>query len=797
MYISINWIKDFVDLDGVDVEKLIYKFTMSTAEVEGITKHGQDVDGVIVAKVLSVENVENSKKLHKLMVDTGKEKLQVICGAPNVREGIKVAFAQVGSTVAGQKIGKATLAGQESNGMCLSEKELGISDDHSGIIILDDDAPLGENIKNIIPVDDIIYEVDNKSLTNRPDLWGHYGIAREIAAITGRKLKPLEIEDLDLYNNLEKLNIGVEVEDDENPLCLRYSSMRVENVTKKQASWKIKVRLYYCGMRSINLLADMTNYIMLELGQPMHAFDEKIVNSVNVRTLKEDSEFVTLDSQKRKLDKGTLMICHEDEPVGIAGVMGGLASEITDNTTSLFLESANFDAVNIRKTASKLDLRTDAAARYEKTLDPELTKLAIARFIKILKDEDKDIKVTSSFTDIYIKKYPHITIDIDKDYIDRSIGKEISMDEIVTTLTNLEYGVKRKDKNLTIDVPTFRATKDVSQKADIIEEIARIHGYDNIEPKTNLWKISPVPKDPVRELEYDAKVLLATKYGMSEVHSYVWYDTQLNQELGIKVRDNLKIVNGIAKLDNTLRREMAPTMLYAINKNLKYMPECKIFEIGRTFDYNFDGKEADEYKVLGVGLASAKQNEEELVYEAKSMIDNIVNINKNLNARYENIEDIKYNWMHPVNSFKIIVNDQELGYITVVHPKIKDAINSKVSIVVAELRIDILGNMVKRDISYKEVSKYQTVNFDLSLIVDKEIKYSQIEEIINNAKMQYLMEYSLVDIYEDSEKLKDKKTITIRFTIGSYIDTLTKEQIDEERESILKELNKNNIYINE
>ena len=191
MYISINWIKDFVDLDGVDVEKLIYKFTMSTAEVEGITKHGQDVDGVIVAKVLSVENVENSKKLHKLMVDTGKEKLQVICGAPNVREGIKVAFAPVGSTVSGQKIGKAILAGQESNGMCLSEKELGISDDHSGIIILDDDAPLGENIKNIIPVDDIIYEVDNKSLTNRPDLWGHYGIAREIAAITGRKLKPL------------------------------------------------------------------------------------------------------------------------------------------------------------------------------------------------------------------------------------------------------------------------------------------------------------------------------------------------------------------------------------------------------------------------------------------------------------------------------------------------------------------------------------------------------------------------------------------------------------------------------
>lgn len=797
MYISINWIKDFVDLDGIDVEKLIYKFTMSTAEVEGITKHGQDVDGVIVAKVLSVENVENSKKLHKLMVDTGKEKLQVICGAPNVREGIKVAYAQVGSTVSGQKIGKAILAGQESNGMCLSEKELGISDDHSGIIILDDDAPLGENIKNIIPVDDIIYEVDNKSLTNRPDLWGHYGIAREIAAITGRKLKPLEVENLDLYNNLEKLSIGVEVKDDENPLCLRYSSMRVENVTKKQASWKVKVRLYYCGMRSINLLADMTNYIMLELGQPMHAFDEKIVSSVNVKTLDKDTEFVTLDSQKRKLDKGTLMICHEDEPVGIAGVMGGLASEITDNTTSLFLESANFDAVTIRKTASKLDLRTDAAAHYEKTLDPELTKIAIARFIKLLREEDTDIKVTSSFTDVYIKKYPHITIHMDKDYIDRCIGKVLSMDEIVTTLTNLEFGVKVNGENLTIDVPSFRATKDVSQKADIIEEIARIHGYDNIEPKTNLWKISPVPKDPVRELEYDAKELLATKYGMNEVHSYVWYNTELNQELGIKVRDNLKIVNGIVKLDNTLRREMAPTMLYAIDKNLKYMPECKIFEAGRTFDYEFDGKEAKEYKVLGIGLSSTKQTEKELVYEAKSMIDNVVNVNRNLKVKYENIENVQYNWMHPVNTFKILVDGKDLGYITVVHPKIKDAINPKASIIVAELRIDTLGEMLKRDISYKEVTKYQTVNFDLSLIVDKDVKYGQIEDIINTANMQYLMEYSLVDIYENNEKLQDKKTVTIRFTIGSYTDTLTKEQIDEERETILKALNKNNIFINE
>ena len=796
MYISINWIKDFVDLDGIDIDNLIYKFTMSTAEVEGITKYGQDIDGVIVAQILSVENVENSKKLHKLVVDTGKEKLQVICGAPNVKEGIKVAYAQVGSTVHGQKIGQATLAGQISNGMCLSEKELGISDDHSGIIVLDEDAKLGEDIKNIIPIDDVVYEVDNKSLTNRPDLWGHYGIAREIAAITKRKLKPLEIENLALYNDLEKLSIGVEAQDDEQ-LCLRFSAMRVENVTKRQASWKMKVRLYYCGMRSINLLADMTNYIMLELGQPMHAYDNRKVSCVEVKTLKEDSEFTTLDSQVRKLDKGTLMIYNDKDPVGIAGVMGGLASEIVDDTTSLFLESANFNAVTIRKTASKLDLRTDAAARYEKTLDPELTELAIARFIKLLKEEDKDIKVTSSFSDVYIEKYPHITIKLDKDYIDRSIGKVLPMEDIITTLKNLEFGVEVEGENITVDVPSFRATKDVSQKADIIEEIARIYGYDNIEAKTNLWKISPVEKDPVRELEYSTKELLATKYGMNEIHSYVWYNTELNQELGIKVKDNLKIVNGIVRLDNTLRREMAPTMLYAVNKNLKYMPECRVFEIGRTFNYHFDGKEAEEYKVLGLAVASTKSSDKQLTYEVKSMIDSIVKINRNLDVEYKNIAKVENNWMHPVNSFEIIANNSSLGYISVVHPKIKDAINPKVSIVVAELRIDTLGEMAKRDINYEEVSKYQTVNFDLSLIVNKDIQYADIENVIKSSSMNYLMEYNLVDIYENEEKLGDKKVVTIRFTIGSHTDTLTKEQIESEREIVLKALNANNMVIEE
>lgn len=794
MYISTNWIRDFVNLDGLDIEKLIYNFTMSTAEVEGYEVKGKNTNGIVVGKILSVENIENSKKLHKLMVDVGKEKLQIVCGAPNVKENMKVPVALVGSMVQGEKISKAKLAGVDSYGMCMSEKELGISDDHSGLMVLDDYMEVGHDVKEYVPVDDIVFEVDNKSLTNRPDLWGHYGMAREFATITGRKLKKLELEDLVPYDSLEKINLNYECKDESNPLLYRYSALRVENVTRRKSSWVMKTRLYYCGMRAINLLADMTNYIMLELGQPMHAFDDSIVGGINVRQLDENTKFTTLDSKERTLEKGTLVICDgsTNEPVAIAGVMGGLKSEITDSTTKLLLESATFDAMQIRKTATKLDLRTDAAAHYEKTLDPELTKIAIERFIYLLKKEDKDIKVTSSFTDLYVKKYPHIKIDITKEYIDKKIGKELDYDFIVSTLKSLEFKVRKNGDKLTLDVPSFRATKDISQKADIVEEIARIYGFDNIEPKTNLWKVEPVRKDAQRELEYSAKDLLATKYGMSEIHSYVWYNTELNNELQIEVEDNLKITNAIAKLDSTLRREMAPTLLYAIHKNLKYMDEASVFEVGHVFNYNFDGKNAEEHKVLGIGVSSTKKKDKELVYELKNAVEDIIKINKNLDVKMENME-VTHNWMHPNNTFKIEVNGQNIGYITVVHPKIKDNINPKASICIAEVRIDKIGEIAKRDVIFKEVSKYQTVDFDLSLIVDKELKYSDVQEVINKADMKYLQLYKLIDVFENSQKLFGKKVLTVRFTIGSYDKTLTKEEIDNEREVMVNTLKENKV----
>ena len=381
MFLSMNWISDFVDLSGLDKLELIHQFSLSTAEVENdIFFKGSELSGVVVAEIVSVENHPDSKKLHLLKVDAGDGQLtDVVCGAPNVRVGMKTAFAKVGAKIGDITIAPRKLAGFTSCGMCCSEAEIGISDDNSGIMDITDVAANGTDLKALYEIDDIVFEVDNKSLTNRPDLWGHYGIAREFAALAGRPLKPLDTEELSVYDSLQKVDLKIE-----DPLCYRYSCLQVENIRRSVSPVNMRIRLYYCGMRAINFLADLTNYLMLEMGQPMHAFDSRKVEKIRIKRFDKPFEFQTLDGVKRHVDENTLMICNDNTPVAIAGIMGGLDSEIVEDTTTLTLESATFDAASIRKSTVRLAHRTDASMRYEKSLDPEMTDVAIARFLNLL-----------------------------------------------------------------------------------------------------------------------------------------------------------------------------------------------------------------------------------------------------------------------------------------------------------------------------------------------------------------------------------------------------------------------------
>ncbi|NLJ96132.1 MAG: phenylalanine--tRNA ligase subunit beta [Clostridiales bacterium] len=792
MLISMNWISEFTDLSGIDIKELINRFTLSTAEVEDIYEMGKDIKDVVVGKIIEVNDHPNSKKLHLVKIDIGSEVVEVVCGAPNVYVGAVVPFAKLGGQVGDLEIKEVPIAGVLSSGMCCSEKELGISDDNSGLMIIEEDYPLGTDIKEFMQLEDIVFEVDNKSLTNRPDLWGHYGIAREIAALNKRPLKPLELVDTSIYNSLTPIDLKVE----DNERVYRFSCITMDNITKKKAPVNMRIRLTYCGMRPINLLADLTNYLMMELGQPMHAYDNSKVTEIRVKTYSEPIEFLTLDDNLRKVDTETLMICNAKEPVGIAGVMGGELSSISDDTTSVLLESANFDGTSVRKSATKLGLRTDASARYEKTLDPEMTVLAIERFIKLLIDIDPAVKITSSLTDAYIKHYDKITIDFDKDYMDKYTGIDISSDMMEETLSALGFSVVRDGDSFSVGVPSWRATKDVTMKADIVEEITRIYGYDNFDIYSTTSLLSPIRHSVERDDEYRIKSLLSHKYDMNEVHSYIWYETKMNKELGINTEPNIRIVNSLTAENDTIRSTIIPSLLGFIPKNVESNPEMGMYEIGRVADGLKEDGLCNEKKRLGIVIASKQLSEKEVFFKLKEAIEQVLLDIKNITPVFVENEAInKYNYVHPVNSAGIKLDNQEVGYLSVLHPKVRDNIDKKLNVAFAEIDISDMEKVDELPLEYKEVSKYPGVTVDLSLLAYKSTRYESLSQYIDMYPCQYLKKYYLVDIFEDEKLLPGKKSVTIRFEFVSMERTLESNEVQKMVDGLLAVLNSKGIEL--
>ena len=766
MFISINWIKDFVDLSGLDIDELIHKFSLSTAEVENeIFYKGSDVSGVVVAEIKSVENHPESKKLHLLKVDAGDGKLtDVVCGAPNVKVGMKTAFAKVGARLGEIEITPRELAGYTSCGMCCSEKEIGISDDHSGIMELDESLVNGTDIKDVMEIDDIVFEVDNKSLTNRPDLWGHYGIAREFAALAGRPLKPLDTVDLTEYKDLPKVDMKIE-----DPLCYRYSCLQFENITRKISPANMRIRLFYCGMRAINFLADLTNYLMLEMGQPMHAFDSRKVEKIRIKRFEAPFEFQTLDGVDRHIDENTLMICNDNTPVAIAGIMGGLDSEIVGDTTSLTLESATFDAVSIRKSSARLSHRTDASMRYEKSLDPEMTVTAVARFVKLLSDFDGGVKVTSSLTDEYAKKFDKVTLSFDKRFVDRYTGIEIDNETIVKTLTALGFNVKLDGDDFTVDVPSWRATKDVTLKADIIEEITRIYGYDNFDVHTAAAPLYPVRPFAEKSIEDKIKDILVKEFSLHEVHSYIWEYSDEYKKLGIVTEPNVKLLNATNPNIETIRKSMIPTQLCQIKTNSSYAPSFGIFEIGRTVDGIDENNLCREHKKIAITLFSKTETTETLYFKLIRMISVAVDDIKHKSLSFT-AKETGLNYIHPKNFNAIVCDGKEIGEIGVVHPEVLKNIDKKANVVFLEVDMKDLVETENAGIKYAEASKYPSIEVDVTFVADT---FRPIKEAIALINSELVKKTSVVDTYNDA----NGKSITIRIVFSHPERTLVKDEV--------------------
>ena len=778
MYISSNCLKKYIkDSDSIDFNKVWNDFTIHSAEIDSIEEKGKDINNVVVAKIASLSKHPTNEKYNVAKLDVGSSEITVVSSATNLYEGMYVPCALEGGSLKGlEKVTKVELGGVLSEGVLASEKELGISDSHLGVMDLSKEYKVGENVKKYIPIDDIIIEIDNKSLTNRPDMWGHYGIAREVAAITGKELMPLDI--FDDITNTTPLNI--KVEDKEN--CNRYSGLKISNITKKEATLDMKVMLYYCGMRSISLLVDLTNYLMLELAQPMHAFDSSKIDNIIVKNVgKEKIKFTTLDGIERDIPENTLMICNEKQPVAIAGIMGGLNSEIDDDTTSLILESANFDAACVRKSAVALGLRTEASARYEKSLDPNMTVLAIKRFVKLLTDVDKEISIDSRIEDIYVNEVKESVVNLKKDYLRKYMGFVLD-DEVVTKiLKSLHFKVEVKEDCYVVTAPTYRSTKDIKYSADIIEEIARIYGYNNLEEIPLKLDLTAQNGDNKYDLEYDIKKTVALNTGFSEIHTYLWYQTDMLNKFGINKDENIKLVN---KKDNSIIRDDVSLSLFEqCIKNSKYYSEYGIFEIGSAIT-----KEKEE-RILSILSVCLKNDLKDKYMQLKKLANMLIRSRKNVDVKFEK-GNIDRKYLNNEYSLVIKAGGEKVGYISVFDRTFAKECGKKTEIVNVEINTEKLLKLAKHEIEYVEPSKYPTTTIDYTVIMEKDDLYDNLENVLKKYSNKYLISYNLHDLYID-----DKKKVTVRFVIGAMDKTLTHEEIQKVSEEILSNLEKNNYNI--
>ena len=777
MLISCNILKKHIkDSENIDFVSLWDKFTIRTAEVEGVTIKGNQFDNVYTAKIVECLPHPKSTKLHILKVDDGKELLQIVCGAPNVKIGLIGALVKVGGHINGEEISVRPLVGFDSYGMMCSGRELGISDDHSGILELPEDTPIGVPFKDLYPVDDVMVEIDNKSLTHRPDLWGHYGIAREVAAITGHELLPLELDESETPKNKLKIKI-------DNPeLCYRYVGTKLDNITNNKTPMWMQIFLYYAGMRSINLIVDLTNYIMLELGQPMHAFDSRVVKNIEVGVAKDGDTYQTLDGNERSLTKNDLMIKNGGKYFAIAGVMGGLDSEIVVDTTSVVLESATFEPSTVRKTAISLGLRTEASSRYEKALDPNMAIIAAKRFIKLLKNENKDFAYGSAITDVYPTVQKENTIILDKKLLAKYMGFVMEDNVVLSILKSLAFTVKATKDNYKITVPTFRSTKDVTLPADIIEEISRMYGYENFEHIPLKMDLKFGNHETTYDDEYEVKDYLANRYNLHEIHTYLWNKTSFLKKLNINI-DNTKL---LGKTDyNILRKDLSLSMLESAAVNINNYDEFGIFEIG-TVIYGDDAR-----RRLSILITKNNDDIKKGYYQMKEIAANLFKSLKNFDVSFNfgKIEDYYNNDL----TKEIIVNNSILGYLSVFNRNVSNQISKKKTFISLQIDFDAFTELENKLHLYQDVSKYPSTVLDYTIITKRGEYYNDLEAILDKFTSPIIIDRQLRDIYIDGESEK----VTIRFTVGSNEKTLSTEELANFKDEFIKFLTYNDLSITE
>ena len=793
MWISLNIIQDMVDIKDIPVSEIANRLTMSTAEIDSIEYVNQLLHSIYTAKIVEVSKHPNADKLTVCKVDTGSNIIQVVCGAPNHKAGDIVALAPAGTKFSDTiTITKTKLRGVESEGMLCSERELGLSDDHSGIMIFPPDTPIGVSLAGLFPHKiDVRLEIDNKSITHRPDLWSHTGFAREIAALFKRPFKyPVKHEVAKEFKTSNSLVVTI-INPEGAP---RYCGLVVDNITIKESPDWLKARVEAIGMRPINNIVDVTNYVMAELGEPMHAFDRKKLrgNEIIVRFASEGELLMTLDGQEHILTSQDVVIADSGGPIALAGVMGGGNSEIEDSTTSIVLEAANFNPVYIRRTANRHNLRTEAAIRFEKSLDPEVCPDAILRCYELIKMLLPEAEATTHIVDAYPVKAKPISIATTTDFIRRKLGHAIDDDTIVSILTSLDFKVNKQNNNLIIDVPSYRATKDISIPDDIVEEIGRIYGYDNIPQQAPFVPCAPPQQNIKRTFERTVKSILVNDYHMTEVSNYSFVGEALLNRLQMNEDKGLRLKNPLSKEQDRLRESLIPNIIINITTNQRFFDDFRIFELGRVYhkqDRTSPDLASENTRVAGI--VYAKKPLYPLFYDAKECCIGLFHKTQRTNYSINPACNQLPPYAHPARSLEIAIDNRSIALICELHPKIISEFEIKGSVALFDVDIDLLLNSPVQETIFKELPRFPDVPFDISILADEKEYAATLVTMLYKADTTHIKNVDVISVYNQPPIPQGKKSVSFRIIFRADDHTLTPEEADSLQKKVIHFVEKN------
>lgn len=802
MKLSLSWIRDYVELPAdMDLSRLAYDLTMSTVEVEGTTELSRQFDHILLGVIREVLPHPNADKLRICRVDLGDAVHEIVCGGSNLEVGMRVAVAEPGAIVRWHgegepvEIKKSKLRGVESYGMICASTEIGLEDlfplnsEHEIVDLSAFDFPAGTPLATALDLDDIIIEIDNKSMTNRPDLWGHYGIARELAALYNlplREYKPYKAE------NAGTLNIEIADAD----RCARYIGVAMDGVSVKPSPYQIQNRIWKVGMRPINALVDITNYVMLATGQPTHAFDaDTIRDHITVRTAAEGEKLALLNGKELTLATDDLVIADARGPIALAGVMGGADDSILPTTQRIILEVANFESRGVRRTALRYDNRTEASSRYEKALDPERCDLALSIAMEYFADLFPECRVTA-FCDNCEKKLQCCELDVSLNWLERRLGKRIPNEDIAAQLGRLGFRVTFADDTMHIVVPSWRSTGDVSIKADIMEEVARMFGYENFEPTSITTSfegaINQIDVDLVRRI----KEYLAFRCGMQEVFTYPWMKDRYATAILSDLSHTMKLSTPPAPDEKLVRSSLLPNLCEAVAKNERYFNEFSIFEEAQVisdeaFVSKYDARELLPMQrrcIAGAFVGSYKELTS-LFRCAKGIIESM--------PRFTHMEAFTFAkqekpaWADETVWLNLILRGKIVGNLALLSKKASLTCDIKnAATILFEFDTTVLVPFTSRTNQFSHLPDYPLVDYDISVLFDSDMTWEKIDEVLRReiSRNDLLHGASFVDEYRGKQIPNGKKSVTIRLKIGSLQKTLTSQEIEKCANTVLNKL---------